>query len=206
MERTSSPASFTHGGRGCDVLHCLCNAVGLTVIAAGAEWVVILPVACACCVWGLSSGWSGVCMHRVRSPSCIANSLIEPYCSGMHGIGLVYGDCVAEVYGEVLTGRSDEMNRQASGLSVTEQKFAEKLVILTERGNGILIRLYNIKKVGLRRRHEPLPAVHAGTCVPRRALGRPARIRRTGPVSSRRSHWKQPSNTSSGSSLRLRRK
>jgi hypothetical protein len=40
------------------------------------------------------------------------------------------------------------MSRQTSGgLSLTEQKFAEKLVILNERGNGILIRLYNIKKV-----------------------------------------------------------
>lgn len=41
------------------------------------------------------------------------------------------------------------MNRQATGVSVTEQKFAEKLVILTERGHGILVRLYNIKKVGV---------------------------------------------------------
>lgn len=81
----------------------------------------------------------------------------------MHRRGLVYGGCVAEVYGDVLT---DEMNRQASGLSVTEQKFAEKLVILTERGNGILIRLYNIKKVGLRRIHVLLHAVHACcTCI-----------------------------------------
>ena len=150
-------------------------------------------------------GRSGVCMHRDSSPSCIATRSSN-HCSGMHRIGLVYGYRVAEVYGEVLTGRSDEMNRQASGLSVTEQKFAEKLVILTERGNGLLIRLYNIKKVGLRRRQDPLRAMHAGTCVPRRALGRPARIRRTGPVSSRRSHSKQPSNTSSRSSLWLRRK
>nr|WEL12754.1 NCK-associated protein 1 [Halisarca dujardinii] len=39
------------------------------------------------------------------------------------------------------------MSRQTSGgLSLTEQKFAEKLFILNERGSGILIRLYNIKK------------------------------------------------------------
>ncbi|XP_031558221.1 nck-associated protein 1 homolog isoform X1 [Actinia tenebrosa] len=32
------------------------------------------------------------------------------------------------------------------GLSVTEQKLAEKLTILTDRGNGMLTRIYNIKK------------------------------------------------------------
>ena len=42
------------------------------------------------------------------------------------------------------------MNRQPSGgVAITEQKFAEKLVILNERGQGILVRLYNIKKVSL---------------------------------------------------------
>ena len=48
----------------------------------------------------------------------------------------------------IVNGEDWKMSRQASGVTITEQKFAEKLVILTERGNGILIRLYNIKKVG----------------------------------------------------------
>ena len=34
------------------------------------------------------------------------------------------------------------------GQSVTEQKLAEKLTILNERGVGMLTRIYNIKKVG----------------------------------------------------------
>lgn len=31
--------------------------------------------------------------------------------------------------------------------SIYERKFAEKLTILNQRGHGILIRVYNIKKV-----------------------------------------------------------
>ena len=38
------------------------------------------------------------------------------------------------------------MNR---GLSAGEQKLAEKLIILNERGKGMLTRIYNIKKVSL---------------------------------------------------------
>ena len=34
-----------------------------------------------------------------------------------------------------------------SSASIYERKFAEKLTVLTERGQGILIRVYNIKKV-----------------------------------------------------------
>ena len=33
------------------------------------------------------------------------------------------------------------------GVSVTEQRLAEKLTILNDRGLGILTRIYNIKKV-----------------------------------------------------------
>ena len=33
--------------------------------------------------------------------------------------------------------------------SIYERKFAEKLTILNQRGHGILIRVYNIKKVGM---------------------------------------------------------
>lgn len=32
--------------------------------------------------------------------------------------------------------------------SVYQHKFAEKLTILNERGKGVLVRMYNIKKVG----------------------------------------------------------
>ena len=35
------------------------------------------------------------------------------------------------------------------GLSAGEQKLAEKLIILNERGKGMLTRIYNIKKVSL---------------------------------------------------------
>lgn len=35
------------------------------------------------------------------------------------------------------------------GVSVGEQKLAEKLIILNERGKGMLTRIYNIKKVRL---------------------------------------------------------
>ena len=44
------------------------------------------------------------------------------------------------------------MHRSSSTLhssaSISERKFAEKLSILNERGQGILTRVYNIKKVG----------------------------------------------------------
>ena len=33
------------------------------------------------------------------------------------------------------------------GVSITEQRLAEKLTILNERGLGMLMRIYNIKKV-----------------------------------------------------------
>lgn len=33
------------------------------------------------------------------------------------------------------------------GVSITEQRLAEKLTILNERGVGMLTRIYNIKKV-----------------------------------------------------------
>lgn len=33
------------------------------------------------------------------------------------------------------------------GVSITEQRLAEKLTILNERGLGMLTRIYNIKKV-----------------------------------------------------------
>ena len=43
------------------------------------------------------------------------------------------------------------MHRSAAGIhssaSISERKFAEKLTILNERGQGILTRVYNIKKV-----------------------------------------------------------
>lgn len=43
------------------------------------------------------------------------------------------------------------MHRSAAGFhssaSISERKFAEKLTILNERGQGILTRVYNIKKV-----------------------------------------------------------
>lgn len=32
--------------------------------------------------------------------------------------------------------------------SIYQNKFAEKLTILNERGRGVLVRIYNIKKVG----------------------------------------------------------
>ena len=35
-----------------------------------------------------------------------------------------------------------------SSQSISERRFAEKLTILTERGHGLLVRVYNIKKVG----------------------------------------------------------
>ena len=35
------------------------------------------------------------------------------------------------------------------GLSASEQKLAEKLIILNERGKGMLTRIYNIKKVSV---------------------------------------------------------
>ncbi len=34
----------------------------------------------------------------------------------------------------------------SKGFVVSEQKLAEKLVVLKERGNGMLTRIYNIKK------------------------------------------------------------
>ena len=40
------------------------------------------------------------------------------------------------------------MHRVHTSASVGERKFAEKLTILVERGQGILTRVYNIKKVG----------------------------------------------------------
>lgn len=36
------------------------------------------------------------------------------------------------------------------GVSVTEQRLAEKLTILNDRGIGMLTRIYNIKKVRVR--------------------------------------------------------
>jgi hypothetical protein len=36
-----------------------------------------------------------------------------------------------------------------SSASISERKFAEKLTILLERGQGILTRVYNIKKVSI---------------------------------------------------------
>ena len=46
------------------------------------------------------------------------------------------------------------MHRVHSTSSVGERKFAEKLTILLERGQGILTRVYNIKKVcGIVTRH-----------------------------------------------------
>ena len=39
------------------------------------------------------------------------------------------------------------MHRVHTSASVGERKFAEKLTILVERGQGILTRVYNIKKV-----------------------------------------------------------
>ena len=39
------------------------------------------------------------------------------------------------------------MHRMHSSASISERKFAEKLTILLERGQGILTRVYNIKKV-----------------------------------------------------------
>lgn len=47
--------------------------------------------------------------------------------------------------------RAVDMHRSSvtmSSASVSERKFAEKLTILNERGQGILTRVYNIKKVG----------------------------------------------------------
>lgn len=43
-----------------------------------------------------------------------------------------------------------KMHRVHTSASVGERKFAEKLTILVERGQGILTRVYNIKKVGAR--------------------------------------------------------
>lgn len=43
------------------------------------------------------------------------------------------------------------MHRVHTSASVGERKFAEKLTILVERGQGILTRVYNIKKVYLAR-------------------------------------------------------
>lgn len=43
-----------------------------------------------------------------------------------------------------------KMHRVHTSASVGERKFAEKLTILVERGQGILTRVYNIKKVWLR--------------------------------------------------------
>lgn len=42
------------------------------------------------------------------------------------------------------------MHRMHSSASISERKFAEKLTILLERGQGILTRVYNIKKVSAR--------------------------------------------------------
>lgn len=42
-----------------------------------------------------------------------------------------------------------KMHRVHTSASVGERKFAEKLTILVERGQGILTRVYNIKKVRL---------------------------------------------------------
>lgn len=44
-----------------------------------------------------------------------------------------------------LLGRLGKMDR---GLSAGEQKLAEKLIVLNDRGKGMLTRIYNIKKVG----------------------------------------------------------
>ena len=41
------------------------------------------------------------------------------------------------------------MHRMHSSASISERKFAEKLTILLERGQGILTRVYNIKKVSI---------------------------------------------------------
>ena len=49
---------------------------------------------------------------------------------------------------------SEKMHRMHSSASISERKFAEKLTILLERGQGILTRVYNIKKVSLRLRLE----------------------------------------------------
>lgn len=45
------------------------------------------------------------------------------------------------------SGTWSRMHRVHTSASVGERKFAEKLTILVERGQGILTRVYNIKKV-----------------------------------------------------------
>ena len=53
--------------------------------------------------------------------------------------------------GPVYLYEEEAMHRSAAGFhssaSISERKFAEKLTILNERGQGILTRVYNIKKV-----------------------------------------------------------
>ena len=53
--------------------------------------------------------------------------------------------------GQVYLYEERAMHRSAAGFhssaSISERKFAEKLTILNERGQGILTRVYNIKKV-----------------------------------------------------------
>ena len=42
--------------------------------------------------------------------------------------------------------RTNVCLKMSKGFVVSEQKLAEKLVVLKERGNGMLTRIYNIKK------------------------------------------------------------
>lgn len=63
-------------------------------------------------------------------------------------------DAEAELHswsGPVYRCEERTMHRSAAGFhssaSISERKFAEKLTILNERGQGILTRVYNIKKV-----------------------------------------------------------
>lgn len=63
-------------------------------------------------------------------------------------------DVEAQLYswsGPVYRYEEGTMHRSAAGFhssaSISERKFAEKLTIMNERGQGILTRVYNIKKV-----------------------------------------------------------
>ncbi|KAK3726966.1 hypothetical protein QZH41_004178 [Actinostola sp. cb2023] len=63
-------------------------------------------------------------------------------CCGVRDIPIISGS-------EFFTTCKDKQgvyHRMDRGLAVTEQKLAEKLTILTERGKGMLTRIYNIKK------------------------------------------------------------
>ena len=65
------------------------------------------------------------------------------------------------LYFQLLQTLPDAMSKSLhSSQSISERRFAEKLTILTERGHGLLTRIYSIKKVRMRKGQVPAHEKH----------------------------------------------